>query len=290
MLKQNDLLTMYRVQNSNTQINYFLPVKRVIVSKFGQLEFNPDQNRYIYFSRTYKHHAYYIFHKVFGIIKGELKKAKANPKLSNLNLPMQFQFFDSYQNVNIKVIKQVKDFFSNYLPPQAVELITFEYLNCFANAFEDCCINNKVKTEGKHVPEISDTRTFQGAYGINDAWLELLKSCIVKTKSCNLSIDKFFGFLLGDSYRAKVDRKSIKNVMRANPFYFEMLNEVTYKHLKNPDFYDKNNVNCVIKSIDKIEKRKLYNCQNRIVDESIFEALKREAKKEIELIRKNEMI
>lgn len=277
VLKQNNLLSMYRVQNLDDDMNYFLPVKRVIVSKNGGIVFNPDQNRYIYFSRSYRHHAYYVFHKVFSTIRGVLK----NNASSQFKLPSSHQLFGSYQTVNVNNVKQIQDFFYNYFPPYFFELVAFDYIKCYSDIFEKCSIKNmdKAKIQGNRIPEISDNCVYGGAYGINDAWLELLRSCIKTSKYSCFSLDDFFDYLIRNSYKAK----SKGGVENYTPFYFDLLENLVYTEFKNPYFYDKNNANNVTASITKIQKRKLYNSGGSVIDNNVLNSSKREIKSKIEM-------
>ena len=85
------LLKLHRVQATNIDSSHLVkhnsPVKRVHISACGKIEFNPNEQHYIYFSSTNEHHVYYIFNKVIGIIISELNNYKNTNEYKKLNLP-----------------------------------------------------------------------------------------------------------------------------------------------------------------------------------------------------------
>ena len=152
---------VYRVQSPTLETNPFfnrhVPIKRVTVSGDGSIEFNPNEQKYIYFSQSEKHHCYYIYHKVVKIINDLLKDAKNRPEYAKLDLPENMagllpgrcNALQYYTNMNIKVMENVQKFFSDYLPPQHVELVSLKYLNSFATLLNDCTVHNTKKCHSK---------------------------------------------------------------------------------------------------------------------------------------------
>lgn len=262
MGKDSKTLEIYRMQSEIQGIHPKLckhyPVKRVNIGENGEIKFNPDSSKFIYFSKTEKHHAYYIFSKVLKIINSELRKAKDMPQIKSLNLE-NFRSTEFLNKANYNIIKEVQKFFRDYIPPQYIELVSLKYLEAFSRNFEECAIKNHKKLSASNEPEISDTRFFGGAYGINDAWLELLKSSIVSTSSMSFSMDQFFDFILDSSAVGDVERKSLKPIINSNPQLLDILNISTRKQLENPKFKDKNNINDIKHYLQAIEDYKLYN-------------------------------
>lgn len=258
------LSEIHRVQQSkyNDKDNFFnnpnVPGRRVIISGEGKIILNPDSQKFIYFSRSRKHHAYYIFNKIFKIISDELRKAKQDPKFAKLDLPDEFRAFTYYTHVNTEVIKQVKHFFKNYLPPKKVEVVTLQYLNAFSKLFELCATKNNNKTFGKNYPEISDTSLFTGAYGVNDAWLELLKECTVASKTGTIEIPTLLDNILERQHLVKVGNQRLSAVLKCNEPLFEILDSITYRELLNPDFQDKNTPNNITNLLQLIEEHHIY--------------------------------
>lgn len=281
-MKKVELNKMFRVQSNvkpSQNVMQNAPVKRVIISSFGKIEFNPDERQFIYFSKTDTHHVYYIFNKVIKIIVDELHKNNNLQAYKMLHLPEQVMPYYMYSQIHVNILKSVKDFFKNYLPENCVELVTLNYLNSFSDFFLKASINNK-KKHLQSVPEVSDTNAFGGAYGINDAWLTLLKSCITSTSQTKLNLDNFFDFLLDNSYRGAICRTTLKQVLIKNPEFFRLLNILTYTELQNPEFYDKNNINRMKKSIAEIAKQKLYNPNSNLIKQD-FNTIKKQLKEEI---------
>ena len=257
-----DLRQVHRVQdsskNSSPFSNNHCPIRRVIVSDAGEIKLNPDSEHFIYFSRTKMHHAYYIYSKVLKIITKEIEKAKADPYFAKLDLPDDFRAFRYYTHINTQVIKEVNNLFTNYLPPKKVELVTLQYLNAFSELFELCATKNHQKNFGKNYPEISDTSTFGGAYGINDAWLELLKACIVSSKTCTVPVNSVLEELLEIKHIVKVDDQRLKSILTRNEAMFEILEHMTYTELQNPEFQDKNTPNKITNLLELIEEHQMY--------------------------------
>lgn len=282
-MEYSDLSVMYRVQNASYKLNEYLPVKRVIVNGLGKIDFNPDGNKYIYFSKTNKHHVYYIFYKVLKIIRNNVKMANKFPKYADAALPPDFTLEMAFRNSQI--IKDVKKFFSDYMPPCEVELVTLRYLNTFAKMVNEYATKNKNKTGGLFLPELSDTKYFGGAYGLNNAWLELLRCSTVSTEVCKVSLNKFFDFLIDNSYRSNVCRQSIDNVLKTNPHLFEFMEAITYSKLPNIGFSDKNNMNNIITALHYILDNDLYNQTHEKMSQSSLNKLTKEFRAELELNR-----
>lgn len=257
---------LYRLQSDTPGMSFLkknYPIKRVIVADDGKIEFNPNQNNYIYFSRSQNHHAYYIFNKVLKIINDELDLAKSNPQFAKFNLPDDFRVFTYYTNVNLEVIKNVQKFFTEYLPPKYVETVSLKYLNCFSKLLDECNIHNIKKVEEK-IPEFSDTRCFGGAYGVNDEWLRLLKCCTTETSTGKISVNQVFDFLKDNSFQVNVGCQRLLNIVKTNPVLFDVLDYTTTKKLTNPEFVNKNNVNNAINSLSVIEEYKMYNADKEL--------------------------
>lgn len=284
MEQNNKFSQLYRVQStskrSTLSISKNYPIKRVIINGLGKVVFDADAGNYIYFSRTDKHHCYYIFNKVLKIINEEITNAKKLKLIDKDYIPDDYKLFNHYYNVNIEIIKKVKEFFNHYIPEAKLELVTINYLNGFSKFIDKCALINAKKGYKTFCPEISDTRTFGGAYGISDAWLELLNCCTVSTSTTCMHMDKFFDFLIDNAYRCKVNKRSLTSVMKANGMLFEIMNEFTSSQLNNPQFFDKKNINKMYKLIDEIKYKKLYNPSANI-DNKFFEETKRELKEEI---------
>ena len=280
---------LYRVQLADTSANPYYnrhaPVKRVSVLSSGEVEFNPDERKFIYFSKSVKHHSYYMYNKVVQIVNDELKFAKGRPEFAKLDLPDNMgKFLPSrycalkYYNINTEVIKKLKNFFRNYLPPKEVELVSLRYLNCFGQLLENCVVKNSRKQRSAG-PEVSDQTMYGGAYGINDTWLDLLKSSTISTKTAKFGMDQFFDFLMDETYFGVAGRAKLESLTEERDM-FRMLGVMTYNELRNPKFYDKNNSNTATKIIDKINDEHLYNPNIELGDD-YFREVKANFKQEI---------
>ena len=258
-----NLKETYRMQSTSTETspftNHNLPVRRVIVCpNTGKIVLNPDSEQFIYFSKSRNHHAYYMFRKIMKIISDEIEKAKSSPYFSKLDIPDNFSSYKYFTQINYSVLTTVKNLFENYLPPQKVELVTLQYLNAFSQLFELCATNNLKKHFGKNFPEISDTSIYGGAYGINDAWLELLKTCIVCSKTCTVPVTKILEDIVSFKARAHANPDS-QQKFTCNQIMLKVLEEMTYTELQNPEFFDKNNSNRIINLLELIEQYHIYS-------------------------------
>lgn len=268
IIMESKLKSVHRVQTPDLNQSPFAsrstPVKRILVSDKGVIKFNPDENNYVYLSRTDRHHGYYVFNKVMDIINENLRRAKANPEFQNANLPENFKIHSLFYDVNLNSIKDVQHFFSHYLPPQYVELVSLKYMNSFGDLLEECKVKNQIKRRNKNaLPEVSDTSRYGGAYGLSDYWLELLKDCTLSSKTAKLSVDKFLDFIIDVAPDAKSNKVSLRSIMNCGSEMFNLLEHITYTELKNPAFYDKNNANRIITSLQAIEDYEKFNATKK---------------------------
>ena len=265
---EKELREVHRIQTPNENFSPFAsrstPVKRILIDDRGFLKFNPDQNNYVYLSRTDRHHCYYIFHKVMEIIGENLKFAKADPRFKGVKLPNDFKIHSLFYEVNLNSIKDVQKFFADYLPPQYVELVSLKYMNSFGDLLEQCKIKNAVKRKGSiNLPEVSDTGKYGGAYGLSDSWLELLKACTLSSKTAKLSVEDFLDFVVDVAPEAKAKGVSLRSITTGGTDMFSILENITYQELQNPDFYDKNNANRITSCLQAIEDYKLFNAEKK---------------------------
>ena len=147
---------LYRVQladeNVSPYYNRHAPIKRVSVSAQGDIEFNPDEMKFIYFSKTMKHHTYYMYNKFIQMINDELKYAKGRSEYSKLGLPKNLSKLLptnynalKYYNINSNILKNLQCFFKDYLPPKYVELVSLKYIDSFGVLLDDCIVRNSKK-------------------------------------------------------------------------------------------------------------------------------------------------
>ena len=250
---------IYRMQGKSSKnydfSNINCPMKRVIVRKDGYINFNPDNNKFVYFSKNINHHCYYIFNKIIKIINTEIDNYN-NEHKANL-CSQSLRKFHCY-GANINVINEVKKIFLDYFPPKYIEVISMRYLWSFTRLFEDCAIINRTnKVYG--LPEQSDVSKYGGAYGMNSEWLDLLNCCTDKTEIRSFSIDNFFDFLKYKTPRTSKAIADYEALCCKNPLMMEFLKDLTGYEYFNPKFKDKNNLNDVVSLIEEIERQHLYN-------------------------------
>jgi len=259
-----ELKSVHRIQTPDSGLNPItnkaVPVRRILLSKNGFIKFNPNENNYVYLSRTDRHHCYYIFNKVMDIINDNLEFARQNPEFKNAQIPSDFKLPHLFYDVSLSTIKDVQHFFSCYLPPQYVELVSLKYMYSFGELVEKCKVKNQEKDkEDKLIPEVSDTTRYGGAYGLSDYWLELLKDCTLSSKTAKISVDKFLDFVIDVAPEAKAKNVSFRSIMTGGSSLINLLEYVSYQQLSNPTFYDKNNSNRIISCLQAIDDYHAYN-------------------------------
>ena len=277
-----DIRKMYRIQSvardSDGLNTKNLPVKRVLLSDDGEITFNPNSDKYIYFSRTENHHLYYLYSRFFKIVKEELVWAKRLDKYKHLNLPDDFRVFTFHTNVNVDMLKDVQSFFRNYLPKKSLETIQLDYMGEYGKILEDCVVYNVKKKEKMNCPEISDPHVVDGAFGINDAWLDLLNCCTIQTNSANIDFEQMFSYLIDTAHKGRVSRQILKHVLEDNPYLLDITKGITYKTLANPAFFDKNNANNIVANLEVIKQDNLFNPARQEIHEGYFDDKKRDFK------------
>ena len=119
----NNLNEIYRVQGSeknNPFLNPVCPIKRVLVSDTGKIKLNPDSEHFIYFSKSKRHHSYYLYSKVLKIISKEIDLLRKSPIGAQLHIPEDFRAFRYYTHLNYEDIKRVKELLTNYAQPKTL--------------------------------------------------------------------------------------------------------------------------------------------------------------------------
>ncbi len=277
-------MTLYRVQAPSAVlpcIKKDLPVKRVLISGVGKIDFNPDSRQYVYFSRTDKHHVYYVFNKVFKIVAEEINRFdKASAILPGHD---KMSVNDFYNAVNKSVLRDIREFLKDYVPSSSVELVSLSYLSSFYNFFVDCATSNKQK-QTDHIPELSDTHFYGGAFGVNDAWLDLLKHCTTETSSSIIYLQDFFDYILQTQQNFSSARKTIRAYLMYNPSFMEILENIRWRTQVNPDFYDKNNKNQIRSALTTIFDEGQYN-PDKHLSRRDFLRVKQDIISEMEQIR-----
>lgn len=281
----SNLKQLYRVQNGKETYSDFLPVKRVILSNLGKITFMPDKNRYIYFSRTTDHHFYYIMKSISRLINSELKKLKKNKMSLTLDVPDHLKCFDENFKYDINALNALKKYFGEYVQPQEVEFVAFNYLRSFCNLLNNCSILNidKTKPRDLHSPEVSDITVLGGAYGINGIWLELFNSCIVTTDVARFDLNKFFEIITSEPFveamiKSNADKKTWRNL-----FTTQLQKSVNHELIDNPDFALNGSTKTIVDKLETIKKRKLYNQDDKTINDDYLDAVIENFKEELEM-------
>lgn len=133
------LSTLYRAQSVvDGRTFQTLPMKRVSLSDAQGLIFNPDHTRYIYFSPSSVHHAYYINKKLIDTVNYFLDKYGKRVKR------LVSRDFD-----NLQIVKTALSELGDLRKEVKVESIALEYLAVFKKMIDDCAIKQGMSQSDK---------------------------------------------------------------------------------------------------------------------------------------------
>lgn len=256
------LSTLYRVQSVvDGRTFQTLPAKRVSLSDAQGLIFNPDHTRYIYFSPSSVHHAYFINKKLIDTINYFLDKYG---KRVNCLVSRDFD--------NLPKVKTALSELGDLRKDVKVESIALEYLAVFKQMIDDCAVKQgKTQTDEKaYIPEISDTKRYGGGIGLAESWLDLLKDTTVFIRKKEISIDDLFMNIVS---RKKMSKREVFNLFD------------TKKHTLQGIYHirDKNGANAIRHDVMKIEENGEYNQNELTCQKDYFSSFRRELKHQREL-------
>lgn len=235
-----------------------MPIKRITLTKDKEILFNPDQDRYIFFSPNYMHHTYYMIKKMMDTMNAFLAK------LNKERLCISGRDFG-----DINKIKKACNCLGMLKKEIRIESLSILYLAQVKKLIDDCSIDTQLKLAGQHIPEKTDRRVHGGGLGLTDDWLELLKytSLFVKTKTFDL--DNFFELLL------EKKQKKLNMMQLCEMFESQHLTLHKLKHIS-----EKNAINNIYQSIDNIFEKNEYNPRNKALNEAYFSSQRRLIKKD----------
>ena len=224
----NDYPKFYRFEGWNIFTNYDF---------FNKKDFLLSQNKYIYFSRTYQHHLYYVSKRINQLIGAEILKEK---KLVNKNI---FIDTEKFQYILGKVEKTPK------LP--LLTSIEFKTSPLITTLFEKNVVMNVLKKEHGTYIERVDVKKYDGGYGMKGEWLEVF----------NL-LTYFYRYIMLDK-TSLIDYLHLLREYLLNPWYVKNAPEVLFAKSKsiteiNPKVKNNFSKYELMESLLRIMEQKLY--------------------------------
>jgi hypothetical protein len=223
-----DLIKMYRFEGGNSVHRF----------SFNENGINPDDLNYIYFSKSIKHHEYYVKKKIIKIINDDILENYSNLKLDHT----AFLKPDSFKKI-IKVIE-------NHPLDNKTFSIEFSLSQTFNELLKNNHINNRNKKALDRRIEVVDTTKYKGGLGFCDEWLEVFNIFTYFYSYQRITKENILDFLY--AYR-----KIITEGAKIDPTGFLL-----------------NRKNCVIKVNEKIYydfmKYELMNALQNIVDNNLY--------------------
>ena len=256
------LSTLYRAQSVvDGRTFQTLPMKRVSLSDAQGLIFNPDHTRYIYFSPSSVHHAYYINKKLIDTVNYFLDKYGKRVKR------LVSRDFD-----NLQIVKTALSELGDLRKEVKVESIALEYLAVFKKMIDDCAVKQgSFKSDNKmYIPQISDTKTYGGGIGLAESWLDLLRDTTVFIKTKEISIDDLFMNIVS---RKQMTKREVYS-------RFD-----TSEHIVHGVYHmrDKNGANAIRHDVMQIEENGDYALNETTQRKDYFSSLRRELRQQREL-------
>ena len=225
-----------------------MPYKRISITKEKELIFNPNQDKYVFFSPSYIHHMYYLIKKMIDTMNSFLQKMNKDYLLIN------GRDFNNYDK-----IKKVCESLGMLKKEIRLESFSILYLAQVKNFINDCSIDSQFKFAGQHIPERTDKRVCGGGLGLSEDWLELLKYTTLFIKTKTFKLEDFLAFVL---------EKKNKRLTRTEICEMFELKNLTLHKVKH--ITEKNAINKIYNSIGNIFQKKEYNLQNKNLTDSYF--------------------
>ncbi|MCI8394885.1 MAG: hypothetical protein HFH86_05360 [Bacilli bacterium] len=254
----NNLESFYRFEGYKSYQNYI----------FNDPFANPLQtvNKYVYYSKTLKHHLYYTSKRIEQFLKNEILMEK------DRNL---------WVNMDIKKIKEIINQILNFQYRNTMSSIELKYCPIFQQLMSQNTVNNmrEKETNQKYI-ECCDLTRAGGGYGLSEEWLLLLNYLTILYCYREINMEdvktwfqifrsnqlKYFPFKFPTIFlEEKRNRKIVINHQLSNHFLkydiMETMERLVDNHLVNPRSPFGKNPNKMIKEtifeFEKVRKRTL---------------------------------
>lgn len=229
--RENPLKRIYRFQGGNS-----IEKIKVIDNKLIYDEFS-----YVYFSRSLKHHKYFVSKRLKQFINDEILKNQ-ELKISKKHLNNSDSF---------KILEQMVQNSSKILGLQSLEICVHPY---FLNIMKRNLLNPHMKNyfNQNRMVEIVDKRKYGGGFGLCEDWLELLGYFTFFVKSREFKSSHLDLFLKNLKRNVNYDNscRKIENI--------NFLEEMNYSICFNESVFN------------PFTKYKIMNCMEQIYNKGLY--------------------
>lgn len=241
------------------------PVRRVLIDKeSGNVTFNPDAKKFIYFSGSFRHQSIYAYKKMQAGINEAIAALLAGSGEQILTVR------DLVKQINARQADKVLDMLDD-----RYESVAISVLPRFVSFLSGCAELNSRK-KNKKSPEIVDVRAGGGGgFGLADNWLGLFKAVMVKLDVIRVGFDDFFETY---SFRFAGGKKPSRAEFLAG--------RQSECSITTNNVSDTNTINNIVKYIQGIYNNKEFDTNNRALTDDYFEDATRALKTQFRDIRK----
>ncbi len=246
LVRNNMLHRLYRFQNDSEFSNYQMSIKRFDIDLEGSLNFSSSNGlklRYVYFSKSFEHHKYFIYLKLTKCIKNIIKE----------NLIKDFNYIqlmnDNIVNKMIfNFIEENKDFFK-------FNSIRLLFTDRFAKLLNESAVISQIENvKDRLYLELNDINKFDGVYAVSIPWLNLTTNISLIYETGKINFSDILLFLELMKFNMEVRRDGYKKEsVDPTPFIKESMNLITNKNI-----YSDSNIININNDIDKLIRTKLY--------------------------------
>lgn len=226
-----DLFSLYRFEGASSRINY----------SFQQSHFySIDLHRYIYFSKSNRHHGYYTAKRLKQFINQKI--------LSNSELSLSYPTL-----LNHDVFKKILSEIENYDSFEPMMSIEFRLSSLFQKLLEKNYVSNHRKAKQDRRIECVDVTKYQGGIGLCGSWLTVYQILTYFYCYQRITKENLFDFLYALRYNAIHSGSSL----RVEPTSFLLNSKNRVVRLNEQLHYD-------------FKKYELMNALQEIVEQHLY--------------------
>lgn len=201
-----NLESFYRFQGY-LSYNYFDRNKNLIYGGESQ------ETKYIYLSKSLRHHQYYMRKRIIQLINREILKE------SSFQLtPKTLQ--------NLSYYREILQYIKNYQEPLNINSIELNFCPVFLNLIQGNGITNMMQKRNRKI-EIVDYKKNGGGYGFCDDWLRLLNHLTIFYRFRKITLEDIVSIvnkyrmiiLYGRTFKSDLSRQTKSN-LKVNPSLF----------------------------------------------------------------------
>ncbi len=243
-IKDNILHRLYRFQSDSDFSSFKMSMKRIDVNSEGNLYLtNNYKLKYVYFSKNFIHHKYFVY----------LKLSKFLKEIARIYIDKDFNYLKFIEDKSIYYV--IVDFIENNKEIFNFDSIRLILTNRLSNIICDSSVNPQFQNNSKKLYlRLNDVNIYDGVYGISLLWLNLIinMSLIYEIGKINYEDILLFLDLMKYNMQTRMDGYRRK-CLDPTPFIKENMNLFI-----NNNINSESNVIRINESIDEIIHNKLY--------------------------------